>query len=61
MTATVFFDSASALRKVSGPANSSFSKFCGFQGLPVQGSTITSGESSTLVTGVYFPLSSAAA
>ena len=57
----VFFDSASALRSVMGPLNSSFSKFCGFHGLPVHGSTMTSGESSSLVTGVYFPLSSAAA
>ena len=60
-TATVFFDSASALRSGMGPSNSSFSKFSGFHALPVQGSVITSGESSIRVVGVYLPLSIAAA
>ena len=60
-TATVFFDSASALRSVIWPSNSSFSKFCGFHALPVHGSVMTSGESSIFVTGVYFPVSIAAA
>ena len=57
----MFFDSASALRRRMRPSNSSFSKFSGFHAFPVQGSMITSGESSTLVTGVYLPLSIAAA
>ena len=61
LTATVFFESARALRSVMGPSNSSFSKFCGFHAFPVQGSVMTSGESSTRVTGVYLPVSIAAA
>ena len=59
-TETVFFDLVSAARMVIGPSKPPFSKFCGFQVLPVHGSRTASGASLTMVTGVNFPLASAA-